>query len=127
MTSRILPPAEWSRLAGTEAETIWPVVDRETTRVVVVEDEAGEIVGCHVLWQVWHLDGLWIAPAHRGKAGVARRLWATVQRTARALGARAVMTTAIDDRVRTLLGHVGAVPLPGEHYVVSMRAEKCQH
>jgi N-acetylglutamate synthase-like GNAT family acetyltransferase len=114
-----LPVAEWPRLAGTEAETVWPTLD-PTASIVVVE-RGGAIVGCHILMRVWHVECLWIAPGSRGKGSVARRLWRAVQQTARTLGAGAVWTTAIDDRVRGLLAHVGATKLEGDHYIVPVR------
>lgn len=120
MESRILPVAEWPRLVGTEAESIWPSLDPERTRIVVVERE-GEIVGCHVLTWVLHAECLWTADAARGRGGVARRLWATVQRTIREMGASGVVTSALDERVKGLLAHVGAIPLPGDHFVIALK------
>lgn len=116
MTTRLLPRDEWSKLAGTELETAWPHLP-ETAQVVVVED-AGAIVGCWALFQQVHVEGVWIAPAHRGKASVARRLLAGMRRTAQAMGARTVATGALTDDVRQLLDRLHAVPLPGDHYAV---------
>lgn len=120
MTTRILPPDEWPRLVGTEVETVWPTLDPSLSSIVVVEQD-GEIVGCHVLMWILHVECLWIAPAHRGKASVGRRLWSAVQRAARATGVRAVWTAAADDRIRGLLAHVGARQLPVDHYVVPLK------
>lgn len=117
MTTRILPPEEWTRLAGTEAEAIVPQFN-DTTRVVVVEHN-GEIVGCHVLQPILHAECLWVHPDHRGKAGVARRLWAGVQRAAREqFGARFFATMAASDEVRRLLAHVGATKIDADTYMV---------
>lgn len=118
--TRILPRDEWPRLAGTEAEAVWPLLNPDTTRIVVVERD-GEIVGCHVLLWVLHAECLWTAPAARGRGGVARRLWTAVQETVRAMGASGFMTAATDDRVRRLLAHVGAQRLPGDHYVMTLK------
>lgn len=121
MTTRILPPAEWHRLAGTEAETVWPQLNPERTSIVVVERD-GFIVGCHVLSWLLHAECLWIAPQFRGRPSVARRLWTAVQQTARDhWGVPSVITAACDDRVRRLLAHVGAVELKGQHYVVPVK------
>jgi hypothetical protein len=117
MEARILPREEYARLAGTEAEKVWPYL-RETDRVVVVERD-GEIVGCHVLMQMWHLECLWKKPG--AGTGVSRTLWRFVQQTALAMGVPRCWTSALDDRTRGLLAHVGAEPLPGTHYVVPMR------
>ncbi len=121
MITRVLPKEEWPRLRGTEAETVWPFLDAERASVIVVEDE-GLIVGCHILMYVLHAECLWIAPEHRGRSSVARRLWSGVQRAVMSTGAKSIMTAACDDRVRGLLSHVGATKLPGDHYVIQMEA-----
>ena len=117
MTTRILPPEEWWRLADTEAADVVQSFS-DAARVVVVEVD-GVIVGCHVLQPILHAECLWVHPAHRGKAGVARRLWAGVQAEAREhFGVRAFATAAVSDAVERLLDHVGATKLPGSHYMV---------
>lgn len=119
MTWRILPRAEYDKLAGTELETVWPVLPSE--HYIIVAERGGAVVGCQALWPQWHLDGLWIAPGDRGRTSVARRLWRAVQLTASALGIRVAWTSATDDRVRHLLETVGATPVEGDHYLVPMK------
>jgi ribosomal protein S18 acetylase RimI-like enzyme len=120
MTSRILPPEEWSRLAGTEADAVWEQLPASAC-VVAVEDD-GVIVGCHVLVPVLHAECLWIHPEYRKRSSVARRLWSAVQREAiDRFGAFGFQTAAVDDHIRGLLSHVGAVPLPGDHYMVPVK------
>lgn len=116
MTTRILPPAEWPKLAGTEAETLWPTLDPEHARIVVVERE-GEIVGCHVLFMVMHAECLWVHPDLRGK-GVARQLWDAVQVEARSVGARGLITGAATDHVRNIMTHIGGSKMPVEQWMV---------
>lgn len=120
--SRILPRHEYYRLAGTEAESIWPALPHSAT-VLVIETQ-GEIVGCWTLAPVYHAECLWIAPAHRGKTSVARRLWALMRLTARSLGIRTVATAADSDHVRGLLAHVGAIKVPAESYVMTFTESK---
>lgn len=119
MMARILPREEYERLAGTEAQDVWPYL-AETDRVVVIEKD-GQIVACHVLMQMWHLECLWVHPAHR-KTTVGGRLWHAVKVTAQSMGISRAMTASIDDTVSDLLAHVGASALPGVHYVVPMRS-----
>jgi hypothetical protein len=121
MTPRILPPEEWHRLKGTEAERLWPMLSPDHSRVVVVEED-GEIVGCHVLVWLLHAECLWIAPEKRAKASVARRLWQGVQDVVVASNAHAVITAAVDDRVRGLIATAGGSVIPGEHYVVPVQS-----
>lgn len=117
MTTRLLEPSEWPRLAGTELETVWPHLDPLQAHIVVVEAD-GAIVGCWAAFRQIHVEGVWIAEAHRGKAGVARRLLAGMRRTARAMGARSVATAALTDDVRGILDGLGATKLPGDHYAM---------
>lgn len=116
LETRLLPQEEWHKLAGTEAEALWPHLP-ESAKVIVVERD-GEIVGCWTLMPVWHAEAVWIAPAHQVKAAVARRLWTTMRSLAASLGARSVFTSALDDRIRHLLEAHGAKQLPGSHYII---------
>jgi hypothetical protein len=120
MSTRILPRAEWGKLAGTEAEPVVPYLEALGGRALAVEDQAGTVVGTWLLLPEWRAECLWIAPAHRGKSAVARRLWAGLRRVARELGVSHVVTGAVTKDVEALLIHVGAQPLPGRHYVMPM-------
>lgn len=120
MTSRILPPEEWSKLEGTEAGPLWPHLDPSRTTVLVVED-GGVIVGTWLLLNVVHAECLWIAPAYRGRTSVARRLWTGMRRAAQAMKVPVVATAALTDDVRALLDHVGATKVPGDHYAMRVQ------
>jgi hypothetical protein len=124
MTSRLLPPEEWEKLDGTELETVWPVLDRARAQVVVVEDAAGQIIGCWAGFPLWHAEGVWTAPAHRGKAGVARLLLVGMAGLAKAHGYRSVVTASVDRTVDDLLTKHGAVPLGGRHYALPVVKEE---
>lgn len=128
MTSRLLPPEEWDRLAGTEMETIVPYLQKHArvlrARVLVVED-AGVIVGCLSFFPLIHAEGVWVDPAHRGKASVARRLLRGMRETVRDMGGAAVNTAAISDEMRHILNGLGAVKLPGTHYALRIEREIC--
>jgi hypothetical protein len=117
MIARVLRPAEYAKLAETEVGALWPHLTAQT-RVVVVEDH-GHLVGCHLLQAVLHAECLWIHPAHRGRTSVARRLWPAVCREVRDhFQATAFATAATSDEVTRLLQHVDAQPIPGQHYMV---------
>ncbi|HXG71330.1 MAG TPA: GNAT family N-acetyltransferase [Gemmatimonadaceae bacterium] len=116
MTTRVLDRAEWAeKLAGTELDAVWPHLQQEDAQIVVVEDGA-RVVGCWAVIRYVHVEGVWIAPSHRGKGSVARRLFAGMKRVAQQFGARAVLTGALTEDVRQLLRHLNATKLPGEHY-----------
>lgn len=119
MTTRLLPPEEWAKLDGTELEAVYPHLDREKARIVVIEDGA-LIVGCWALFPLVHCEGVWIHPDHRGRGVVARRLFCGMVDAARAMDARTVVTAAVDDHIAGLLEHLKATQLPGRHFVLTV-------
>lgn len=116
MTTRLLAPEEYARLAGTELDAALPVLP-EGARVLAVESATGDLVGCWALLPVYHAEGLWIAPAHRGRGRVALRLLEGMRALCRALGVQTVATASVSEQVDRLVGHLGAVELPGRHFV----------
>jgi len=131
MTSRILPREEWGRLQGTELEQIVTAAarrDNEVLLVLVAEDKDGAIVGGWALFPIWHAEGLWVSPNHRGKAAVGRRLLRFARAVAEQFGISAVMTAANSSQVARMLDAIG-MRLPGTHYLLpltSVREEPCQ-
>lgn len=123
MTSRVLPRVEWTRLQGTEMERIAATALAQDVEcyIFVVEDDSGAIIGCWCVFQAWHAEGIWIAPQHRKRAGVARRLLKMASLIAQQLGFSSVMTAAQTDEVATLLDSAGARALPGLHFVMPLR------
>lgn len=119
MTSRILPPEEWSRLEGTELGPVWRALDPALVRVIVIEDDQSAIVGCWSLMPFIHAEGLWIAPEHRGKGAVLRALWMALRASADELGLQSVVTSANSDAVTDILVSRGAKPMPAS-YVLNM-------
>ena len=115
--TRVLPPDEWPRLVGTEADEIWPHLAPSQTVVLVVED-AGAIVGVWVALRVIHAECVWVAPSHRGKPAVAARLVTAMRDLVRGEGLRAFFTSAATDPVRELIQKLGGVVLPGEAYSI---------
>ena len=119
MTHRELPRAEWSRLEDTAQ--LGPALHAipPDARIVVVED-ATAIIGTWAVLRYVHVEGLWIAPAHRTRGRVGAHLLAGMEATAQAWGARVVLTAAITDDVRALIRHRGGIPLPGDHFVLPL-------
>jgi hypothetical protein len=77
-TVRELPISEWHRLLelgeGPYYETgILPVP--EHNRILVIEDQEGNITGMWGAFTVVHVEPVWIKPIHRQRISVVRRLW----------------------------------------------------
>jgi hypothetical protein len=117
MRTRILPPEEWSRLIGTEAELVWPLVDPLSAEIVVVED-GKEIVGTWMLMKVVHAECMWISPKHRGSFAVAKRLIRGMHDLARNWGVSSVLTSSLDSHVSDLITRLGGTPLPGTSFML---------
>jgi len=117
LMARVLPPEEWPRLNGTEAELLWPHMNPEQTRVLVVEDE-GRIVATWTLLRVVHAECLWVAPGHRGIFGVAKRLLDLMKKEASAWNVAAVMTGSLTPHVTGLIQRFGGVPVPFESFIL---------
>jgi hypothetical protein len=126
LVTRELPPDEWSKLAGTSFDELWPrLPDMAGVRVLVVEDESGAILGCWGLLQIWHLEGLWIAPTQRAKPAVGRRLLTTMKRWLWEARLPAVWTGSLTPDVDEWLGRVGAYPMPGKAFIWPQGEKTC--
>jgi hypothetical protein len=118
-TTRLLPPEEWPRLAGTAADGLWQHCRPDHTRMVVVEDAEGVIVACTVLYHVVHAECPWIAPDARRSAAVGRALLRGIAEQVTAWSSVTLMVNATLDHLRALIRRLGGMPLPGDWYVLT--------
>lgn len=118
MTTRELPVDEWPKLAGTELEFVWPLLDPAIAKIIVVEDEAGKIVGCWSFQWYAHAECVWTAPEHRHKGAVARLLLREMKRLADEEEVPVVWTSALTPDVEDLIDKLGGVQMPGTHFAV---------
>ncbi len=117
VTERLLPPAEWSRLAGGLLDPAYKTFT-PSDKVIVIEED-GRIVGHTWLAQHWHLEGTWIHPMYRGKVTVGRRLLRSIRRLFRALHIGEVYMMAYTAENATLCRKMGqAVHLNCENFAV---------
>lgn len=121
MTTRILPPEEWSKLADTEMGPALAAVNPDAITVVVAEDEAGDPIGCWGLVSFMHLEGMWIREDHRMRGRVLHRLWNAVCGVASARGLGAVFTGAADPHVVKWILKQGGAPLPFASFVLPLK------
>jgi hypothetical protein len=117
--TRLLHRGEWSAaLIGTELETIHPHLPDGA--VVVVVEDAGQVLACQAVYPQVHLEGLWVRPEFRGNPRVARRIFVGMVNAALAMGARSVQTAAVDPAVAGMIERLGAVELPGRHFSLKL-------
>jgi hypothetical protein len=121
LTSRELPPTEWPRLDGTELERMWPVLDPDHATVVVVEDEAGMIVGTWAVMAVVHAEGFGVSLAHRQDSRVLRLLMKTGHRVMARLGIASFVTAASTPEMATYLTRLQGIELPARFFTVPLR------
>lgn len=123
MTIRTLPREEWSKIDAAAGREILAAGVPDSLQVVVVEDADGKIVGSWMLVQVAHAECLWVAPEHRGRASVFRRLLSGMTRAGRALGVTGLMTHAVDPRVEQLVLGYGGARVPGSAWTFPLKGE----
>ena len=110
MTARMLPIEEWDRLP----EYMDPVLMRVRpceSRMCVVEDDHGEIVGRVLLYPIWLAEDAWVREDVRGNPGVGRQLLRVVRQAATELGVD-VVASALGSADAVTLLHDRAEPLP---------------
>lgn len=120
MTTRLLPADEWHRLP-VDAEI--PLTLDPARNAIVVTEQDGAITGCVVLMTVLHAEFLWVAPAYRGRVSVIRRLRDRIAADASAMGAPTVLIAALSRTMNAIACGLGAVRLPGDHYVWTMKEQ----
>lgn len=125
MKARILPPEEWSRLIGTEAELVWPQVDSLNADVLVVED-GDEIVGTWMFLKVVHAECFWISPKHKASFAVGKRLIQGLRDQGKKWGVASVITGSVDPHVTDMIERFGGKPMPCESFILPVVQRKVQ-
>lgn len=119
MTTRCLPPSEWSRLDPAKMKLPAIEVASVDGNVIVVEDH-GEIIGCWSVMTCVHVEGLWIDPRYRKKVAVARRLWNAMREIVKTRGAKgALMCVVTDDNCQRLQSQFHGTEVLGKHFAVN--------
>ena len=115
---RELPPAEWDRLRAVDDGFVPP--SPETSKVIVVETEMGEIVGRWFVLTAAHLEGCWVAPKYRGTQ-VFGRLSAGTKRVLHEANIPVVFSFAGTPDISALMRRVGFTPLPLEPFTLEVK------
>lgn len=120
--TRLLPVEEWPRLTGTLLDPAWTAFDPERDLVLVVERD-GVIVGCTSFLPRWHMEGTWVAPSDRKRAGVGRALLRGMYGLAHALRAQELILVSVDPEISALCQRLGssAVRMTGDHFSIGLQ------
>lgn len=128
MTTRVLPPSEWGRLAGRDIALLLPYMHPEDTDVVVVEKD-GAIVACLGAFRMTHLEGVWIDPEHVN-AGVARSLLNTTLALAKGRTQSSVWVASGSDQMDGIAARLPdaerCLPMALERFVIPIKTGKGQ-
>jgi len=122
MNARILPPEEWARLDAAHLPPTIPFVPSRDVAVVVVEDDAGEIVACMSVLKVTHFEGVWVDPKWRGNAGVMGPLLRLAYAIPQVRGEQWAFGGAADDcpQMQGFMGRLKGVAMPLKFYALSL-------
>lgn len=125
LTRRVLLPAEWTRLEGTESRDLAHApADLLDAQPIVVEDD-GRIVGAWTFFMFGHAEGLWIHPGYRRQPEVGRALLEGMFAVATERGARVLQTAVREENValcRLVRRHEGVELRGMRHFVLPVTA-----
>jgi hypothetical protein len=122
--ARVLPPNEWQKIRGTELPAVIDDAPTDDVEVIVVEDDAGELVAGVSRVRITHLEGLWVRPDYRGNAGVWRRLIQVALKTPSRWNDSWVMAGSASDQMRRLLNRLGGVTVPMDTYLLKTQTQE---
>jgi hypothetical protein len=116
--ARVLPPHEWHRL-GIPAESL--PRDTDQAIIIVVENQAGDIIGRWMAYTTVVLEGLSIAPNYRYHPGVAGRLMQAMTASLVDRQVPMAMTLITDEPVARLAERHGLYQAEGKLWVLDLR------
>jgi hypothetical protein len=126
LTVRELPSGEFPRLASVEPFDKLGFPKPETSRVVVGEDAAGRVVAYWCVFAAIHVEPVWIAPEHRSRPGLIRRLWEQVRSVLGASGEKIAFCNIFDEGLpvkEAMAARLGFQKLPGSLYFITVQRD----
>jgi len=120
-----MPPAQWAaRLSHIEPFKTYGFPNPELCKVICAVTPTGEIAASWWLSVAWHVEPLWIAPEHRKRPGLIRRLWDRVHQELIDQGADVAFGIITDPTVVGQAGRLGFSRAPGDLYFLRVNKEK---
>ena len=120
LTRRILPHNEWFKLGDNPLRQAHP----DSSRILVVEDEEGAIVGTWGILLLPHADGAWIDASHRHAGDVARHLLEGLFDELREAHIPHVLSHAQSPEIAEYLLRLGAQHIPGAVFLLPIPTVK---
>lgn len=127
ITRLFTDPEEWEvALRGTPLHCVADTLPAGTPAmpsgsVVIVVEDAGEVVGTWAVVPYHHLEGVWVAPEHRGKAAVAKHLVNAAMYILQGRQQTVALTASDSPSVDRIIRHMGGTELPARHFVLPVR------
>ena len=116
---RVLPEAEWPRLASTDMQMAQIQKAATTGGVIVVEDE-DTIIACGAVMLCAHLEGVWVHPDYRRSVSVGRKLWTAIKKSLAAFGVTGFYGSTVSlDGLSDILSLKGT-ELEGRHFIMDV-------
>lgn len=91
----------------------------EDSQVIVVEED-GKIIASVGTFRVTHFESLWIAPEHRGNAGLGRRLMKECFSAAKKWTDKWVWGCSGTDHMNDILVRMGGRKMPVDTFIVPL-------
>ena len=123
MNARFLEPDEWGRVRAPGLDDLLLHAEPQNIAIVVVEDDAKEIVASVAVLKVTHFEGLWIKPSERGNAGVFRALIRQAYALPKLRHESFVLATpgSGDVRMESICARLGGKRLPQRLYALPVQ------
>ncbi len=118
MKARVLPPEEWAKLNGHYSESMLSLAPESDTRMVVCEDDAGNIVGSLGVMRMPQLEGFWLDEAHKGNAGIIRALLREAMPIAVEWANGYVLVGVTEENMRSIVRRMEGVEIPAEFFLL---------
>jgi len=125
MRHRALPPEDWDKLAGYDPFSTTGLPNPDHWRIIVAEDDAGQILGFCALFDAVHWEPWYVTPEARRNPAVIRGLvreGLALLRSQSVSGAFAVVANDQPELHRLMVERFGFVPAPGTLFAIDLDA-----
>jgi len=120
-----VPPAEWAaRLSHIEPFKTHGFPNPALCKVLCAVAPNEEVVAAWWITLAWHAEPVWIAPEHRKRPGLIRRLWERVRQELIAEGADVAFGIITDPQVVGQASRLGFARVHGDLYFLRVNKDE---